>query len=475
MSDSQVMDGAGAAGARVSDFSLSRTRNECAAILLLLPILLGVALWNNYPIIFYDTGAYILQGLGGQFIMERSPVYSLFLKFASAQWSLWCVVAVQALMTAYVMVQFARAEASRTTVWEMLGIGVVLCTATGLPWYVGQIEPDFMTGLVAISFYLLAFRAGRMGRLRTLLLLAVATLSVASHPSHLALAAALLGALALLKAAAFVGRGGPGWPRPRIAAPVLAAALGMGLVIAANYALTKEIFLTRAGPVFLAARMMQDGIVKRLLDDACPNPAYRLCAYKDDLPARADAWLWERVSPFNRSLGGFKGATAYSRRIVEDSLSRYPLLNLRAAVADTALQFVLFQTGDGIDPQEWVLDLEFKRFLPRQLTGYLDAKQQRGELGFLLLNVVHVGVAALSLVAMAVLLARRVRSRQWNRALLPAFVFFVLLGNAFICGTLSGPHGRYQSRVIWIATFALLLDSGFAAGFALRNRAESAT
>ena len=32
-----------------------------------------------------------------------------------------------------------------------------------------------------------------------------------------------------------------------------------------------------------------------------------------------------------------------------------------------------------------------------------------------------------------------------------------LLGNAMICGVISGPHDRYGARLVWIATFTVLL------------------
>jgi len=36
-------------------------------------------------------------------------------------------------------------------------------------------------------------------------------------------------------------------------------------------------------------------------------------------------------------------------------------------------------------------------------------------------------------------------------------VSLALLGNAFVCGVISGPHDRYGSRLAWIATFAVLI------------------
>jgi len=308
---------------------------------------------------------------------------------------------------------------------------------------------------------------------RTLLLAAIGALSVSMHPSHLGLAAGLVLVIAAVRIAAWFLREKAELPRARIGLPLASFAVGFGLVLAANYSYTSQIFVSRAGPVFLSARMMQDGIVKRLLDDTCPGSQYKLCDYKDELPARADAWLWERISPFNRRLGAFKGMEKESAAIVKQSLVRYPWTNLKAALGDSALQFVLLATGDGIDPQEWVLDNEFKHYLPRQLTGYLDARQQRGELQFGLLNLIHVSVAALSLLGLAMLLWRD--RRQWNRMALPAIVLAALIGNAVICGVASGPHSRYQSRIAWLPTFVLLLQTGAAGGLALRRQVESVT
>jgi hypothetical protein len=54
------------------------------------------------------------------------------------------------------------------------------------------------------------------------------------------------------------------------------------------------------------------------------------------------------------------------------------------------------------------------------------------------------------------------------------FVLVALIGNAIVCGALSNPHDRYQSRLIWLAPFALALLAG-ARPLALRQREESGT
>ncbi len=121
---------------------LSRPMPELAATVLLAAILLSVALWNGFPIIFYDTGAYMLQGLGHLFVAERSPIYSIFLAGTGGAISLWLVAGAQCLIVSFVMTQTARAVRPNLSLWALLALGAALCVATGLPWYAAQIEPD---------------------------------------------------------------------------------------------------------------------------------------------------------------------------------------------------------------------------------------------------------------------------------------------------------------------------------------------
>jgi hypothetical protein len=69
--------------------------------------------------------------------------------------------------------------------------------------------------------------------------------------------------------------------------------------------------------------------------------------------------------------------------------------------------------------------------------------------------------AVVTLISMATvlvpLIAAIFRRRMDEVTVLMATVFFAMLGNAFICGLISGPHDRYGSRPVWITTFALMI------------------
>jgi hypothetical protein len=459
MSETQVAHSGWRRGwnsARLPYAPLSRPANELAAWALLVPVLMLAALANGFPIIFYDTGAYVLQGFERIFIAERSPVYSLFLDYAGGPLSLWYVALAQCAIVAFAFVEFARAVKPALSLWVLLLVGLVLALATGLPWYAAQIEPDCFVAVVPMALYLLAFHGRSLGWWRSALLTMCAAFATATHSSHLGLAVGLIGCMAVLRAVLLI------WPRldivrPALVLPIASCAAAFAILFACNYALTGKLFFSRAGAIFLEARMMQDGLIKPVLDADCPAAGYRICAYKDQLPGRADAYLWEeKISPFFR-LGGFRKMGPESAVLVHESLTRYPLSNLGWAAIDTVLQFFAYPTGDGIVPQEWVLTPEFRRTIPKQMDGYTTAYQQKGDLWFLPLNLIHVPVALLSVVALGWLLRRASRAKDWRGATLPAFVLVALLGNAFICGVFSGPHFRYQSRIMWWPALVVVL------------------
>jgi len=470
-------------------------RLVCALGMAILSLMfLSVAIWNGFPLIFYDTGAYVLEGLGRVFLVERAPVYAEFLFLTGARFSLWPVVIVQALMTSYLILEVARAEVPGLTLRGLLAIGALLSLFTGIAWYAGQVEPDIFTPMVILGMWLLLFRSRRLGNAGRGWVTGLTALAVASHPSHLGLLAGLVIAAGLFKlwqyaparlpfarasapegevaVASLAGaQARAGAPKAKMRRPegvkidlrrgsiVLAASLA--LIVAGNFVLTGKLFLSKSGSVFLFARLMQDGIVQRLMDDTCPPAGtenWRLCNFKNRLPKSANAWLWGERSGF-RALGGFTNERQQQedRRIILETIKRYPMMHLRAAVSDSLLQFLQFKTGDGIEPQLSIQERPFRRVIPEQIPAYLEARQQQGMIRFKTLNLIHMPAGAMSLLGLLLLLQHAAIRRAWDEASLPALVLLGLIGNAVICGTFSNPHDRYQSRIIWLPSLVLLL------------------
>jgi hypothetical protein len=86
------------------------------------------------------------------------------------------------------------------------------------------------------------------------------------------------------------------------------------------------------------------------------------------------------------------------------------------------------------------------------------ARQQNWDIDFDYINWLHVPVALASMLGLVVLLGRALASRRLDGlTLLATTVTLALLGNAFICGVISGPHDRYGARMVWLATFVMLM------------------
>src|SRR3954468_2127710 len=78
------------------------------AILLMMGLLLAPAIFNGFPIIFADTGGYLLRPIEGQLELGRSALYGAFL-LAGIAFDFWPVVIVQAAMTCWIIVLTLRA------------------------------------------------------------------------------------------------------------------------------------------------------------------------------------------------------------------------------------------------------------------------------------------------------------------------------------------------------------------------------
>ncbi len=417
-------------------------------------MMLAPAIWNGFPWMFYDSGAFIDQALTGKFMPERAVFYAWFMRPFAPSWSLWPLVIVQAWMTAWTMWIFVRAVAPRLGPLGYIAIVAAVAVATGMPFYVGQVLPDFLSPLLVLACYLLGFKYAALEPVERGFLFAVTVLAITAHASHIGLAAGL----AAIVAIAQLLKVRSGTLRPNVLVPALAIAIALAALVGSNYVRTGEAFLSKSGPAFVFGRLVQDGIAKRLLDDTCPQSGYALCPYKDQLPKSADDWLWKWETPFWK-LGGFEGMAAESTRMIVDSIKRYPGLHLETALRSTAEQFATFRTGDGLHYHEHPTDWTMREMLPGQYRAYKAAWQQQSEfVTFDPVNLLHVPVGILSLLAGSYCCWRACRrSGLADPCALMVFLLLALVGNAFICGVLSNPHDRYQSRVLWTLSFSLLV------------------
>jgi hypothetical protein len=402
---------------------------------------------NGFPLIFFDTGGYMQRGLEGTLPVGRSVIYGAFLAaFCWGPLGYWPAIAVQAAATAWVLGLVLRVRGLGDA-RVLLALGAGLSVLTALPWFTAQMMPDWLAAPATLGLWLLFAAPDRLHRAEKAGLCAIVVLAVACH---MALALLTLG-LVILGAALY------GWRRLWL--PTIALTLGITLIPLGNFLAVGDPRPPAAGASFLLGRMIQDGLAKAYLDEVCPDPTLRLCAVKDELPRTANDFLW---GPPNwkgtaQSLGGIVAANEEARRIVLGSLEHHPLRNVKAALLDTAQQLGKFRTGDGIVPGLWHPRWRMEVQQPGLLAVFDAARQQREGFDFDAWNAVHVPVGALSLALMAGLLIWRVARGVGPDARMLAFLGLALVGNSLICGALANPHDRYLSRMVWMASLAVVL------------------
>src|SRR3954469_15598459 len=420
------------------------------AIAIAIPLLLiAPAIWNGYPLLQFDTGGYLARWYEGYLVPSRSTVFGLYLHFGQGS-SFWINLGIQALATLWILQLTLKVFGMRTPL-RIAAIGLALIAGTALPWLASMLLTDIFAGLAVLALFLLVLHGDKISSVERWLLFAFTSFAAATH-------SATLGVLLGLCCA--------GWmARPWLAARIPAIGLvrgsltmlaGATMLLTANFALSGQFAWTPGGAGVVFGRMLQDGIVARYLNDHCPTMKLKLCPYRNELPATADAFLWGH-SMFN-TLGRFKGMNDEMAFIALHSLAEYPAWQAEAALSATAQQLVHVATGEGTTAWLGHTYGIIERYLPAQTRPMRAARQQHWDTDFTAINRVHVPVALGSMLALLGIIGHSMwRRRLDDVTLLAATVSLALLGNAMICGVISGPHDRYGARLAWLATFVVLL------------------
>ena len=419
--------------------------SHLAATLVCLVALLLPALWNGYPLLQYDTGGYLARWYEGYLVPSRSTVFGLFLHIGE-DLHFWPELVLQAGCTVWVIWLVLRVFGFGAAPWCLAIIVAGLSVLTALPFLSSMLLTDIFAGLAVLSLHLLVFHPSQLRRTERFGLFLLIAFAAATHSATLA----VLLAIWIFSVPVLVLSGS--WTLSSLLSAGGAIATGAAMLLAANFALSGQLAWTPGGFGIAFGRMLQDGIVKRYLDDHCPDARLKLCPYRNELPRTADEFLWSD-GVFNE-LGRFSGLGEEMGHIVLRSVQEYPLQQIETALAASASQLGLVATGYGTHDEIWHTYGIIKRFIPGEVPAMQKAMQQQGRLHFELINRVHVPIALGSMLFALVLLANALVCGRFDEPVrLAATVTVAILANAFVCGALSGPHDRYGARMVWIATF----------------------
>ena len=423
-----------------------------AAVAVVTLILASPALWNGYPLAYYDSVDYVVMPFTWDMPIYRTAAYGVFALAGRLSHSLWGVVLLQSLMAAYVLYECCRRFAPASPRRALVLLTALLALLTGLPWVTSQIIPDAFTGVVVLATLVLAFEDGSLSMPRRWALATVLAIATACHTSHLAL---LGGLIICLLAARFLAL--RGWPLlvPKLRATALVFVAALGLATGSNWLMTGRAFLMQPSAVLTLGLLVQDGLAKRYLDEVCRNPGLykpRLCMARNRLPPTANDFIWHDADFWR--LGGWTGLQDEARRIIQGCLHDFPLSYAWTSLKLTFQQLAMVETGDGLTPMDFFIGHAVRSYYAHELPAFSHAEQQAG-IDFTPMNAIQVPVQLAGFLMLFPLLWLAYRRRDRASTTVLALVLLALIGNAFVCGALSNPNDRYQSRIGWLAVAAL--------------------
>lgn len=411
--------------------------------------LVAPALWNGYPLLQWDTGGYLARWYEGYLVPSRSTVFGLYLHYGEGS-GFWLDLGIQTLATFWIL-QLTLRVMGLAQPFRLLAIGLLLILTTALPWLSSMLLTDIFAGLSVLSLFILVLFGDKTSAIEKASLFLLTAFSAATHSATFGVLAGLCCVGAITKP--FL-RGRITWSG--LLQGSMTLVVGAAMLLGANYALSRQLAWTPGGYGVAFGRMLQDGIVTQYLRDHCPQQKLKLCPYRNELPPTADDFLWGH-SMFDK-LGRFEGLNDEMGFIVIHSLAQYPAWQAEAALVATGQQLLHVATGEGSNgwlPHTYGI---IERYIPAQTKPMRAAHQQHWDIDFAAINWLHVPVARLSMLLVAAMFGFAfIRRRFDDLALLAATVSFALLGNALICGVISGPHDRYGARMAWIATFTVLI------------------
>ena len=262
--------------------------------------LLWPAIYNGFPVVFPDTGAYLSVAWGHFWTMDRSGFYGFFLRplsFLPPLAQLWIAIGLQAAAIAAVLFLVCRKILRRASPLKALMVVALLSILTPLPWHAAQLLPDAFTGIAVLLVWLACSR--NLSDSGTLTLWFAAYLTGLLHYTHVVLivvagAATLLVQFALRTSTRSVvlRRGG--------ACALVAAS------ILATQVVTNGAFLGRwspapLGPMFVFARLHEDGLIQPWLAEHCrQGQTPMLCRVEGALPRGSQEILWRDDSPVRK-------------------------------------------------------------------------------------------------------------------------------------------------------------------------------
>jgi hypothetical protein len=223
------------------------------------------------------------------------------------------------------------------------------------------------------------------------------------------------------------------------------------------------------GPMFLYARLTEDGLMKPWLDRHCGRGAPEvICALAPKLPHNSQRMLWAQSSALRSAIwnrdpkkmgwGVVQAMDVANKGAIAEEPVRFALNSIAAA----ARQFVTFAPLDDECPVTCRtggggVEQTLQAFRAGSVPALDSSLQVTDRTPKALIRAIMIPIAAIALLLLPLAAWQGWRRRDGEALTLVLAISAALVTNAAVAGALSDVHDRYQSRIVWLAPFAIFL------------------
>ncbi len=434
---------------------MKRSRVERAAVIAVsAALLLAVAYWNRWPLLYSDSIPYLAEGrrVLRAFVgaatpptwHHRSLLYSVVLWPFHLEVSPWGIALFNAIVVAALIHAILSWALPGLSQWREWAVVVGLTAGTAVAWHVALVMPDILAAVVILVMVLLGShpRATRHG---SLLLVAGLWFAIVSHTSHLALALVLIGAFAAGQI--FIWKTGVRGALRALRVPLIATVVAVASQVTVNWVYNGHPSLLGTHLPHLLARVVEDGTASMYLERNCDRIDSPLCEYRDQLPQLHFVFLFEEGGVLAQLTDTeLEKVSQQETAFVLATILESPGVQLRASFHG----FLASLSATG------VADLRSSPYVETQIHNvaidgarhYRKTRQFQDTLPIKAAGRVQRAVRWISVLMCVGLgwVLRRRKTVQW----LLWMVACGFVANSAIAGILSSPQPRYTSRIDWL-------------------------
>ena len=444
----------------------------------IIPIVIGLALilswaalFNGFPLVFSDTGIYLLAAIQGVVSWSHPIFYSYFVFPLHSLFSLWAIVFYNSFLFLYILYLTLRVIFQKFHLKYFIIITLLLSLLSSLSYQIAFILVDFYAALIIILFFLLGSNQERLNVFENIFCFTSLFLIITFHYSYLPLAFGLATVSLILFLLSEIKKT-PIKKKTAVKNKIYskttkkAFILFSPIIIAASMFITIQLIYNKTFTInadshpFLLAKLIADGHAKKYLTENCKNKDYLLCNYQEQISQinNPGDFLW------NDSIIKKIGVTSLreeGKQIITGTLQSYPWLVLKTSLISTWNQLLHFNFPLlGTHLNSYIAKTISKDLSPpNSREAYINSRQNTNKLNNTTknFNTIHTPIIYLSLIISCIFAIIAFKKQHNIFVVLFMLIIAGLFFNASISGTLSGISSRYQNRMIWLIPFYALI------------------